>query len=776
MPPRTTAEAPGAPSAPGASGMSGALPPAPSAANDSAATASTANDSPAAPEPRGADRPGHAGPPSSMRAPRRATGLAPRWMSVPAVIALTFLLVPFLGILTGADWRDFPALIASEASLDALRLSAITTLSSTVVSAAFGIPVAYWIAAGSGPEASPARQAGAKICRTLVNLPIVLPPVVAGLALLLVFGKRGLIGQFLAIAGIRVGFTTIAVIIAQVFVAMPYLIVSLEGALRTRGFDLERTARSLGASRTRVLRTITLPLSAPAIASGLALTFSRSLGEFGATLTFAGSLQGTTRTLPLAIYLARESDTASALSMAIVLIAVAALVVGVSVFATSRWQARLFPTAPPPADAFTDPAPTVAPIDEDGAGRSAPGAADAPDAAGAEGARSGGRHTIVDTTHADALASAQVAGFSGKADPSGSPTIWCHRRSQGPEIRIDAEVAARDVRLNAHLAPGVVTAAIGPNGSGKSTLIGLLSGEIVPDSGSIEFGPAPDGDHGPTIALLSQRALLFPHMNVLDNAMYGLRARGVPEAQARRRALAELDALGIAGLAPRNATQLSGGQAQRVAIARAMVLDPDVVLLDEPMAALDVPVAQTLRLQLAARLAAARPTVLLATHDAEDVAALATDVVVIRSGEVVRSGPWREVLEGPGPDGPDDFLLHLTGRQAVALPGRERVVVRPSELRLEPAGPATSADPSEPAPGDPGPVGLPVIVEGRTWKDWGPALVVRTPDGSLLTVPMPEAAGASGAGVEGTRGKGADARREPAPGDAAVVMLRERGR
>ncbi len=618
-------------------------------------------------------------------APTRARALAPRWMTVPAVIALVFLLVPFLGILAGADWSDFPALISSEASLDALRLSAITTLTSTVLSAVFGIPLAYWIAAGADAGASALRQTGAKVARTLVSLPIVLPPVVAGLALLLVFGKRGLIGQFLAVAGIRIGFTTVAVIIAQVFVAMPYLVVSLEGALRTRGFELERTALSLGASRTRVVRTVTLPLSAPAIASGLALTFSRSLGEFGATLTFAGSLQGTTRTLPLAIYLARESDTAAALSMAIVLIVVATLVVGGSVFATNRWQARLFPTDPPPIDEVGDGLPEA-------------------------GTAAGWPRPFGDG--------------SGERTPA----------SRGPQICLDAEVATRGVHLTATMRPGVVTAVVGPNGAGKSTLIGMVAGSIPPSSGAVTVEA-----EAPTIALLSQRAQLFPHMSVLDNAAYGLQAHNVPAREARIRALTELASLGVDHLAARNATRLSGGQAQRVAIARAMALDPDVVLLDEPMAALDVPVAQMLRLQLAHRLAEAGPTVLLATHDAQDVAALAADAVVLHEGRIVRSGSCADILDAP--DESDEFLLRLTGRQAVTLPGSARRVVRPTDLQLL----------------EPGAVGIPVVVEGRTWQAWGPALVARTADGQPVTVPMPEGDTP-----------------EPGPGQAAVVALRQK--
>lgn len=159
---------------------------------------------------------------------------------------------------------------------------------------------------------------------------MVLPPVVAGLALLVTFGRRGLIGQHLSAMGIEIGFTTVAVILAQSFVSLPFLIISVEGALRTSSGQLERVAANLGASPSRVFWRVTLPVIRPALASGTALSFARSLGEFGATLTFAGSLQGTTRTLPLEIYLLRESDSEIALALALVLVAVAVFIVFLS--------------------------------------------------------------------------------------------------------------------------------------------------------------------------------------------------------------------------------------------------------------------------------------------------------------------------------------------------------------------------------------------------------------------------------------------------------------
>ena len=153
--------------------------------------------------------------------------------------------------------------------------------------------------------------------------PLVLPPVVGGIALLYAFGRRGLVGQALDLVGIQIPFTEVAVVMAQTFVALPFLVMSVEGALRSTGTRYGAVAATLGASPGRVLRRVTLPLIAPGILSGAILSFSRALGEFGATLAFAGSLQGVTRTLPLQVYLVRESDSASAVALSLVLIAIA---------------------------------------------------------------------------------------------------------------------------------------------------------------------------------------------------------------------------------------------------------------------------------------------------------------------------------------------------------------------------------------------------------------------------------------------------------------------
>ena len=251
----------------------------------------------------------------------------PRWAWAPFGLGLALLTVPLVGMLARVSWAELPGLLTSERALDALRLSLFTCVISTTVVLVAGVPTALVLARTRGWWSQAAR--------TLVTVPMVLPPVVAGLALLVTFGRRGLIGQHLAAVGIEIGFTTAAVILAQSFVSLPFLVISVEGALRTSSSQLEQVAANLGASPSRVFWRVTLPVIRPALASGTALAFARSLGEFGATLTFAGSLQGTTRTLPLEIYLLRESDSEIALALALVLVVVAVVIV----FLSTRFQA-----------------------------------------------------------------------------------------------------------------------------------------------------------------------------------------------------------------------------------------------------------------------------------------------------------------------------------------------------------------------------------------------------------------------------------------------------
>lgn len=247
----------------------------------------------------------------------------PRLLYVPAALGFTLLIAPVLGLILRADWSRVPVAVTSPEALSALGLSLQTALTATALCAIVGVPLALVIAR-SGP-----RVAG--LLRALTTLPLVMPPLVGGIALLYLLGRNGLVGGVLDLAfGIRIPFTTAAVVLAQSFVALPFLVIAVEGALRTAGSRFETVAATLGAGRWTVFTRITLPLVLPGLVSGTVLTFARALGEFGATALFAGNAAGITRTMPLAIYTAFNGagvsqDSAVALSLLLIVVAVVIL-------------------------------------------------------------------------------------------------------------------------------------------------------------------------------------------------------------------------------------------------------------------------------------------------------------------------------------------------------------------------------------------------------------------------------------------------------------------
>ena len=243
------------------------------------------------------------------------------------MLALAFLLLPLVALLVRAPWSTLPEQLARPEVGQALRLSLVSASSATLVCLVLGVPLAWVLARAQFP--------GRKAVRALVTVPLVLPPVVGGVALLLLLGRRGLVGRYLdQWFGLTLPFTTTAVIIAEAFVAMPFLVIAVEGALRGADRRFEDAAATLGASRAMIFRRVTLPLIAPGIAAGSVLCFARALGEFGATITFAGSLPGVTRTMPIAVYLALESDPEAAIVLSLVLLAVSVLVL---VSLRDRW-------------------------------------------------------------------------------------------------------------------------------------------------------------------------------------------------------------------------------------------------------------------------------------------------------------------------------------------------------------------------------------------------------------------------------------------------------
>jgi molybdate transport system permease protein len=265
--------------------------------------------------------------------PRRAGGgsRVPGLLLVPAGLALAFLAVPLAGLLARAPWGNLGAELVTPRVLLALRLSLVCSVGAVAVSLLVGVPLAFLLARVSFP--------GRNLVRALTTLSMVLPPVVGGVALLLAFGRRGLVGRWLDEAfGITLPFTTAGAILAEAFVAMPFLVITTEAGLRAMDRRYEDAAATLGAGRWTILRRVTLPLIAPSLGAGIALCWARALGEFGATITFAGNLPGVTQTMPLAVYIALETDLKAAIALSLVLLAIS---LAVLVALRDRW----FPTA-----------------------------------------------------------------------------------------------------------------------------------------------------------------------------------------------------------------------------------------------------------------------------------------------------------------------------------------------------------------------------------------------------------------------------------------------
>ena len=541
----------------------------------------------------------------------------PVWAGGLGALALCFLFLPLAFMLGRVNWATLGATLATPEAVSALGLSLRTCAVALGVDLLLGVPAALVLSRS---------WRGVHAARILVALPLSLPPVVAGIALLAAFGRRSTLGALLGGAGLDIAFTTSAVVIAQVFVSLPFLIVTLESALRAREQGLDEMASSLGASPSRVFWQITAPTVLPGLGRGTALALARCLGEFGATLTFAGSMQGVTRTMPLQIYLARESDADLALALGVVLLGVAAAVVALTETPWGRLSSLLRVTRRGPASA--------------------------------------------------------------PAAPSAAPSAPAGEESEGVAVRVAGTVAARGWDVGAELRPGFVTAVVGHNGAGKSTLAQVIAGTLRVDSGTVSIGERVVDDAATFVparrrgvAMVSQAPRIFTHMSVLSNVAFPLRVRGVGRAQARAAALEQLRAVGIADLAFKRASDLSGGQAARVAIARALVFRPEVLILDEPTAALDVEATAQVSAILRERLAGAGITTLLVSHDIAEVLSLASHMIVMGEGRIVEEGEPARVLASPA----SVFAARLAGLNIVSgapvvRPGMVGVRVGSGEL------------------------------------------------------------------------------------------------
>jgi len=262
-------------------------------------------------------------PPNPWR-PRASRAL----LVVPATLAVALVVVPLLGLLAGTEWAELPARLTDPLVRPALWLSFVTTLTTVAVCLLLGTPLAWLLSRADGRAAT--------WLRAVLTVPVVLPPVVGGVALLLAYGRNGLVGgSVLEVLGIRIPFTPAAVVLAQVFVSLPFFVLAAEGSMRGIDRRVLDVAATLGASPARVLLRVALPLAAPGIASGAALAWARALGEFGATITFAGNFAGRTQTAPLAVYVALQEDPQTAVALSLALLTVSVLVLGLL---RGRWM------------------------------------------------------------------------------------------------------------------------------------------------------------------------------------------------------------------------------------------------------------------------------------------------------------------------------------------------------------------------------------------------------------------------------------------------------
>ncbi|MEU6167763.1 ABC transporter permease [Streptomyces tanashiensis] len=557
---------------------------------------------------------------------RRTGARPPLTLIVPALLAVAFLTMPLIGILVRTEWGELAGHLSSPGTVQALKLSLLVSFWALGLSLLLGVPLAWLLAR--------VRFPGKALVRSLVLLPMVLPPTVGGVALLLAFGRRGLLGPWLeSTFGITLPFHTSGAVLAATFVAMPFLVISLEGALGGLRPRYEETAASLGASPVRVFFTVTLPMVAPGVVAGAALTWARALGEFGATITFAGNLPGTTQTLPLQVYLLLQDEPEAATSVSLLLLAIA---MGVLIALRGRWTGT-------PVERRSRPAPEPA------------------------------NGTAAEPALAEPLSDSLSSSPSPETDVAGGR--WS----------LHAEVTGF-TRLTLDAEPGTTIAVVGPNGAGKTTLLRALLG-LTPRAhadltlGGTDVTGLPP--HRRRVAWVPQDGALFPHLSALANTAYGLRAQGVARAQARREAQRWLDLLGVGHLAHRRPGQLSGGQAQRVALARALAARPRLLVLDEPLAALDQTTRGHVRHTLRTHLARFGGVCLIVTHDPVEAVSLADRVLVLDEGRALQDDSPAEVTRHPR----SPWVARMLGRNA--WPG----TATPDGLALEDGGTLVAADP-----------------------------------------------------------------------------------
>ncbi|MCZ9306760.1 ABC transporter permease subunit [Corynebacterium sp. c8Ua_181] len=491
-----------------------------------------------------------------MSSPQPIRLKSPLIIGLIGFIAVATIIIPVAALGLRVPWARIGEYLALPEIRDMLLISVAAAFQSMLLALVLGLGLALWVQQ---------LGRGSAVIRLLVYLPLAMPPVVGGLALTAAFGRRGYLAPLLDALGIHLAFAFPGVVVAQTFVALPFVVVAVDSALRQLDEEILASARSVGLGRWEILGKITLPSIAPALATGTGLAFARSLGEFGTTLTFAGSQPGVTRTMPLGIYLEREVDADGAYVLSALLIGLALLcltLAGLPVLRRRHYQPR---------------------------------------------ARK------LHTMDVDKLRELT-------------------RPAEAPAISVQVDGARTD------FSPRAITAIVGPNGSGKTTLMGRIAGRL---SGG-EVTPK-----GTDIVLLTQRPGLPPRSTALKAVSMVTRDRA--------RAQELLAAAGLHELADVPVPALSGGQAAHVALVRALAARPAVLILDEPLAAVDVKSAERWRRFLHA--AREDRTTLLVTHNALDIANLARDMLVMDSGRVEAHDTTARLLNAP----PSGFVAALAG-------------------------------------------------------------------------------------------------------------------
>jgi ABC-type sulfate/molybdate transport systems ATPase subunit/ABC-type sulfate transport system permease component len=574
-----------------------------------------------------------------------------RWpLALAGALLVVYLLAPLAYLVPVAWSRELGATVRDQTARDAVETSFATASAAVAIMAVLGVPLGYVLARWRFP--------GRELLGIVLLVPLVFPPIVSGILLIALFGPYGFVGGWLAAHGLEVDNTSAGIVLAQIFVAAPFVIVSARAAFAASDATLDDVAATLGAGPLEIFWRIAVPRARAGILAGIALAWLRALGEYGATSIVAYHPY----TLPVYVFV-QLSASGVAASLPLALVALIASVAVVTLATLVQRQVR--------------PAPTM-----------------------------NGRAT--EAKASSGASPRREAGFLGS------------NTHPAETLRADLTAKIGDFTLRARFeVPPGVTVVLGPSGAGKTLLLRCLASLMTPVSGGAYLGDevlcAADGSQAsrPAIGYVPQGFGLFDHLTVAANVSFGL--RGLAASERRSRTDDVLASLRIAELAPRSARAISGGQAQRVALARALAPQPRLLLLDEPLSAIDPPLRAMLRRELRDLWRSWNIPIVLVTHDLADARALADRLLLLEDGKVVRRGTRDEVITHPGSVRAAmllgarnlvparvvaceiDALTLAIGPATVVIPGEERSLAAGDAVTvmLRPAALTISAEPRD---------------------------------------------------------------------------------